>query len=235
MSAIRFAALPLLAGALAFALAGCVPVTVGPMTSEQRQISAVTKVVLDSSGDVTISKGEPNLVIHANAAALKRLTSDVHGDTLTLGDKPGFMVNLGSVKYELTLPDLAAIDLNGSGDIDSTVSSGDTIRLRVDGSGDVHWTGLSASTVTISLPGSGHIEVDGTTNDVAVSVDGSGSVDAAKLDAQSAVVSIAGSGDVHVAAHDTLKAEISGSGHVTYTGNPSVDSKVTGSGDVARG
>jgi hypothetical protein len=235
MSAIRFAVAPVIAGAFAFALAGCMPVAAGPMTSEQRQISAVTKVVLDTSGDVTISKGEPSLVIHANAAALKRLTSDVHGDTLTLGDKPGFMVDLGTVTYELTLPDLAAIDLNGSGDIDSTVSSGDTIRVAVDGSGDVRWTGLSASTVTISVPGSGHIQVDGTTHDIAISIDGSGSVDAAKLDAQSAVVSVDGSGDVHVAASDTLKAEISGSGHVTYTGNPSVDSKVTGSGDVVQG
>ena len=148
-------ALIALAGVSVVALTGCMPIAAGPQTSETRDITAVTTVVLDTSGDITISEGEPSLVIHATEDALKRLTSTVAGDTLTLGNKPGLGLDLGKISYDITLPDLEAIELNGSGDIEATVSSPGAIRLEVDGSGDVHWTGLSSDSVEVQLPGSG--------------------------------------------------------------------------------
>ena len=111
----------LTAAASVLALAGCVPfVASGPMTSEERDIDAVSTVVLDTSGDLTISEGEPSLVIHAPEGALDRLTSDVDGDTLVLGTTPGPEIVVGEVRYDLTLPDLEAIELNGSGDVEAT-------------------------------------------------------------------------------------------------------------------
>jgi hypothetical protein len=235
MPSIRSAAASLLVVIPALALAGCVPVSAGPQTSEQRDITAVTTVVLDTSGDITISEGEPSLVIHATEDALKRLTSTVAGDTLTLGNKPGLGLDLGKSSYDITLPGLAAIELNGSGDIKATVSSPGAISLEVDGSGNVDWTGLSAESVEVQLPGSGDIQLTGTTGDLSIELDGSGSVDTQKLDAQTVVVSLDGSGDVHVTANESLEAEISGSGRVVYSGDPSVRSEVSGSGEIVKG
>lgn len=225
----------LAAAAPVIALAGCVPFfATGPMTSEDREIGAVTTVVLDTSGDISISEGEPGLVIHAPEDALDRLTSDVTGDTLVLGTTPGPSLRLGEVRYVLTVPDLEAIELNGSGDIDANVSSADTVRLDLDGSGDVEWTGLDTGKADIRLSGSGDIELTGVTSELAVELSGSGNVDAEELQAQDAVIAIDGSGNVDVAVSDALSAEISGSGRVTYSGDPSVDSEVSGSGDVVR-
>lgn len=228
-------ALIALAGVSAVALTGCMPVAAGPQVSENRDISAVTTLVLDTSGDITISEGEPSLVIHATEEALKRLTSTVEGDTLTLGNKPGLGLDLGRISYDITLPALKAIELNGSGDIDATVSSPGAIHLEVDGSGNVDWTGLSADSVEVELPGSGDVQLTGTTSDLSIELDGSGSVDTQKLEAQTVVVSLDGSGDIHVTANDSLQAEISGSGRVVYSGDPSVHSEVSGSGEIVKG
>lgn len=222
-----------LAAASVLCLAGCVPVVAtGPMTSEDREIGAVTAVSLETSGDLTITEGEPALVIHAPSEALERLTSETDGETLRLGTTPGSAIIVGEIRYELTVPDLEAIDLNGSGDVAATVSSAGAIRLDIDGSGDVEWTGLDAESVTIRVAGSGDVEVAGVSSTLEIDLDGSGDIDAAALDAQDAVVSIAGSGDVDVAASDTLSAAISGSGRVTYSGSPAVSAAVSGSGDV---
>ncbi|GAA1996074.1 head GIN domain-containing protein [Microbacterium pumilum] len=234
MHTVRFA-VALVAVAPVLALAGCMPfVATGPMTSEERDIGAVSTVVLDTSGDISISEGAPALVIHAPQDALDRLTSDVDGDTLVLGTTPGANLRLGEVRYVLTVPDLEAIELNGSGDIDATVSSADSVRLDLDGSGDVEWTGLDTGKVDIGLSGSGDVELTGATGELAVELSGSGNVDADELQARDAVIAIDGSGNVDVAVSDTLSAEISGSGRVTYSGDPSVESDVSGSGDVVR-
>jgi hypothetical protein len=225
----------LLAAASVLALAGCTPIVAsGPTTSEEREIDAVTTVVLATSGDLSISEGEPGLVIHAPQGALARLTSDVDGETLVLGTSPGSEIVLGQVRYDLTLPDLDAIELNGSGDIDATVSAAGTIRVDLDGSGDIEWTDLEADRVEIRVAGSGDIELAGTATELAIELDGSGSVDAADLQAQTAVVSIGGSGNIDVSVRDDLSVNIAGSGRVTYSGDPSVDSEVTGSGEVVR-
>jgi hypothetical protein len=223
------------AAASVLTLAGCVPVVAsGPMASEEREIGAVTAVTLDTSGALSISEGEPRLVIHAPSGALDRMTAETDGETLRLGTTPGPAIVLGEFRYELTVADLQAITVNGSGDVVATVSSAGSIRLDLDGSGDIAWTGLDTDDVTVRVAGSGDIELAGTTTALMIELDGSGDIDAAALQARNAVVSIAGSGDVRVAATDTLSAEISGSGEVSYSGDPEVDADVSGSGDVVR-
>lgn len=223
---------PLVLAASVLALTGCMPIVAGPTVSEDRDIDAVSKVVLDTSGDITITEGEPSLVIHAPQQALDRLTSDVDGETLVLGSKPGLELMFGDVRYDLILPDLEEIEVNGSGDIDASVGSEGTVRLDIEGSGNVDWTDLAADRVEIRLSGSGDIELAGTTNELAIELDGSGNIDSRDLDAKDATVSIEGSGDIDVAASDTLDARISGSGRITYSGDPTVNADVSGSGDV---
>lgn len=71
-----------LPGALAvaasvLALSGCsLMIPVGPLTAEERDISDVSRVVLDTSGDLVVSEGEPALTVHAPEGMIGRLTSD---------------------------------------------------------------------------------------------------------------------------------------------------------------
>ena len=226
----------LMAVASALLLAGCAPFGVagGPVTSEDRDIGAVTTVVLQTSGDVTVSPGEPALSIHAPRDALEWLTSDVNGDTLTLGVKPGIMFGIGTVQYELTLPDLQSVTVDGSGDVVATVATDGAVRIDLHGSGDIEWTGLATENAEVAITGSGDVTVSGATDEFSASVAGSGNVHAVDLAAQRVEVVVNGSGDVDVSPVVSLSVRISGSGAVTYSGDPTLDSEIAGSGDVTR-
>jgi len=216
------------------ALSGCAFVPRGPVVSEDREIDAVTSVTLDTSGDLTIRQGEPSLVIHAPESVLDRLTSDVSGDTLVLGVRPGTPgFTVGRVSYELTLPSLEGIEINGSGDVESNVP-GDTLAISVDGSGDLDIDDIDTSEVTIEISGSGDVELSGRTDDFTLSIDGSAEVRADELDAARVSIDLDGSGDIEVAASDTLDVSISGSGSVLYEGSPEVTQEISGSGEVGR-
>ena len=235
MRATRILALTTVSAIVALGLTGCMLPVAGPTVSEERDIEAVTTLVLDSAGDVTITEGEPSLVIHAPQAALDRLTSDVSGDTLTLGEKGTFLNwRLGEVRYDLTLPDLETLELNGSGDIDSAISTDGTLVIHLDGSGDIEFSNVDAERVEVIISGSGGVDLAGSATELTVELDGSGDVDTGDFDVQDATLEIDGSGEISVAARDTLAVRITGSGRVEYTGDPAVDSEVTGSGDVVK-
>jgi hypothetical protein len=215
------------------ALTGCVAgPAAGPMVSEERELTAVTALVLDTDGDVTIIEGEPGLVIHARASALDQLTSDVRDGALVLGRKPGTLpFGWGEVRYELTLPSLDRVEINGSGDVSSVVSGGN-LSVRISGSGDVEFEGIDAALVEIAIDGSGDVSLGGTTLEQRIEIDGSGDIDNADLRSERATVAINGSSEVSVHVTGELDIEVSGSGLVRYSGSPDVRSDVSGSGEI---
>jgi hypothetical protein len=87
----------------------------------------------------------------------------------------------------------------------------------------------------VLVDGSGDVDVEGSSDRLAVSVPGSGDVEAAGLRAHVGEVSIDGSGEATVNVSDTLRAVIEGSGEITYLGDPTVDQDIDGSGEVQRG
>ena len=216
------------------ALSGCAFAPRGPVVSEDRDIDAATSVVLDTSGDLTISEGEPALIIHAPAAVLDRLTSSVKNGVLELAATPGTPgILLGRISYELTLPSLEGLEVNGSGDIDSDVP-GDNLRIEINGSGDLDIDDIDASSVVVDISGSGDVELSGRADEFRLSIDGSADVRADELDTDAVSVDLDGSGDIEVAASRTLDVSISGSGSVRYAGSPDVTQEISGSGEVAR-
>ena len=214
----------------AVALTGCV--AVGPMSSASREIGDVNAVVLDTSGDLEISEGEPSLTIHAPEGILDVLTSDVSDGVLELGRRPGAVAfGRAEVRYELTVESLESIELSGSGDVTSSISA-DGFTIDISGSGDVTVTGLDADSVDVTIDGSGDVDLAGTAGELTVEIDGSGEVDADDLEVIDATVAIGGSGDASLHVTGTLRAEISGSGSVTHRGGAEVDAEVSGSGEV---
>lgn len=216
------------------ALSGCAFSPRGPITTENREIDAVSSVLLDASGDLTIREGEPSLVIHAPASLLDRLTSAVKNGVLVLGVTPGTPgFALSKVSYELTLPSLESLELTGSGDIDSDVP-GDTLSIDLSGSGDITIDAIDAASVTLDISGSGDVELSGRSDELSISLDGSAEVSAEELDSTRVTVELDGSGDISVAASSTLDVSISGSGAVEYKGSPDVTQEISGSGEVTR-
>lgn len=205
-------------------LGGCGEVTLdaapadGPggdtITSEQREVRGFTGVELATGGDVEITHtGTESLVVEADADVLPLLTSEVVDGTLVLGVADGETVRTSvPIRYTLTVDDLDAIGVTGSGGVTvPDVATGDLV---------------------VEVAGSGSVETGGTADRQRVRISGSGDYRGSELVSGSVEVEIAGSGDAEVAAEDALDVRISGSGSVTYSGDPTVVQDVAGSGEV---
>lgn len=227
----------------------------GPRATVTREIDPVTSVEIGTSGTMEVSVGEePSLTITAGEEVLDRITAVVHGDTLEI-DLPGAWINVGTIRYELVVPALAGVSIEGSADVRGELApAGEPVQIRIDGSGDVDLTGAAGSSVSVAIDGSGDIALEdvaaddaevvidgsgnvtlrGTSTTLTVAIPGSGDVDAGDLVAQDVTVDVGGSGTVLVHAERTLDGRIDGSGDVLYRGDPEVTTDVDGSGDIGR-
>lgn len=207
--------------------------TPGPEQTQSRTISAVSEVELASSGALVLTVGSPPaLRITAGRNALDHLTSDIHGNRLTL-DSDGTLGDFGRIRYDLVLPAARVFELSGSGSVQLPAPSA-LQQVLLPGSGDIRIDGLRTGVLTVDLSGSGQVTAAGSTGRQQVSISGSGRYAAEGLASQDAKVTISGSGSADVTASRTLTATVSGSGSVTYAGDAAVTSSITGSGDVVR-
>jgi len=229
---------PALIGFLAasFALVGCGVVVdggLGETATEKRDIDDVTAVSLATGGGLTITTGEaPALTVTAGEDVIDRLTSEVHDGILVLDVERGHFGNLGRITYELVLPAVDEIRVDGSGDVDAELTPTDELTLTLNGSGDITAREVEVEELTVEVAGSGTVDLAGSAGRQAVSIEGSGDYEGADLESEDAAVSVAGSGDADVHATRTLDAVIEGSGSIVHSGGATVTSHVAGSGDV---
>ena len=212
-----------LVGALSLLLvAGCgvtLPGTTtgsGAVRTETRTVSGFSAVELGGTGDVTIQQnGTESLTISAEENILPLLTSEVVDGTLKLGVKDG--ANLGAtqpITYQITMKNLSALDLGGSGNQTAT--------------------GVKTTSLRVRIAGSGAVTTSGTADAQEIQIAGSGTYRGLGLTSRTASVDSAGSGSVELAVSDTLDVKILGSGTVTYAGSPRVTQSIMGSGTLRK-
>jgi hypothetical protein len=228
--------IPALTVAAALALSGCAPLPglPGPRVTEDREVESVESVVVRTSGDLRVTVGDtPSLRITAPATVMDRLTSEIVAGELVLGARAPYPGLRGAeIDYDLVVPRLTGVLVQGSSDVDADFTGADRVRITIEGSGDVEATGIDAAEVVSSIEGSGDISLSGAADELRIVISGSGDVDADDLVSEVARVEVSGSGDVEVHATASLDAEISGSGWIRYSGAARVTSDVSESGSI---
>ncbi len=236
--------LALLLSLLAFALSGCDVIDAslnserirgsGKVVQDNRAVSGFDQVRLRGVGELSIQQtGRESLTIEGEDNLLPRIQTDVQGGVLTIGVERGVSISpTVTLRYTLTVKDISALELSGSGDILTGALRSRNFELHLPGSGHIRLGDLTADSLVAGISGSGRIEVRGQVASQRIRISGSGDYEGGNLQSQSAEVSVSGSGDSKVWARDDLSAHISGSGTVEYYGNPRVDKHVSGSGSV---
>ena len=206
-----FLLLPLAAGLTA---AGCTLGDDGPRVTQARDVAAFSRIENKSSVDVRLHVGAPQKVrVRAGEKVIDDVRTEVRDGTLHLDfDHDGF--GGSDLVAELWVPELDAIESDGSGDIDVEGIDAGAFELRSDGSADLTLAGTAAR--------------------LAVDLDGSGDADLGELRAREARVAVGGSGDVDLQVDDRLDVAVDGSGDVHYRGDPQLTQRVDGSGDLSR-
>lgn len=158
------------------------------------------RVLVYGAAEVQISQGDTvELLLQGRETELEAEPFVIEDGTVMLGRTADGSDSrqISSVRYRLTLPDLAYLHLQGSGDVYVRPFKVDDIDVVIDGSGDVRLFDVEAGQVLFKVRGSGDIR-------------------AAKVRAESLELRLAGSGDIQLGTvnANSLVAAISGSGDI---------------------
>ena len=211
-------------------------------TSQVRTVSAFTEISLKIDANVHLKQGNTQSVeVKGNGETLNRLITDVNDRKLVIkfpSDTWFKKWNPGPVDIYVTIPQIDALTISGSGSIVSKEKINSRIlSLTLSGSGDINLADLSAEKVSVMLSGSGNVHLSGSSETAAefkATISGSGNVKAVDFPADDVNVKIGGSGNCWVNSVKNLVAKLAGSGNVIYRGNPLVDSSILGSGNVKK-
>ncbi|MGK2284628.1 head GIN domain-containing protein [Pedomonas sp. V897] len=211
--------LAILSGAVTLAGAALTDARAAPVQAAtlERQIDVrpFTGIALEGAMDIRVVQADRIQVLaRGSQAALETLDVRVEDGVLRLKQKN-------------------SIRLPGDDRLAVTISLPDLRAFLLAGSGNVALDGVSADELTLKVAGSGTITASGTCRKLSVNIAGSGDVKAEALQCDTVTVRIAGSGDVATYARETFAARIMGSGDITVFGNPKDRTRsVLGSGSV---
>jgi hypothetical protein len=186
------------------------------VVSEPRDVSGFDEVELRGVGNLSIQQADnESLTVEAEEDVLPKIRSEVENSRLTIGPEPNSIINTTKpINYRLTVKDLNALEVSGSGDVEAE--------------------GIDTDELAVTISGTGEVEISGNADSQNVEILGSGEYKAEDLESIEAKIDVRGSGSATVNASDQLDAEVSGSGSVEYIGDPTINQDVSGAGEVRK-
>jgi len=212
----------------------------GPTVSRSYQVGNFQQVELAGPYDVDIRTGaNPSVSAKGSEKLLERTVVEVRGDKLVIRPEShvGFFnfgwSTSGKASFTITVPQLSAATLAGSGNIRIDKVQGASFDGVVAGSGGIDVGSVDVQELKVAIAGHGDAKLGaGKAQSAKYEIAGHGNVDAGQVQTQSVDVSIAGSGNVKAHASNTADVSIMGSGDVDIAGGAKCKISKAGSGDV---
>lgn len=224
----------------AFLVLAVVSTTVLAQNRETRNVGTFSKISFRVPGKLYLRQGSPQKVeIEGDKSVIKEIETEVEGTKLIIG-KDGKWFDWDDderdIKVYVTVKDLDAISVSGSGDlIAETKFIVSELELNVSGSGSLRIETEVNGPLEAKVSGSGNIDLKGKCRNFESGVSGSGKIIMAVAISEVASFNVSGSGKIMASGSSPrVKASISGSGKV-LAGDLSTnncDVRISGSGDV---
>ncbi|MFB6319285.1 head GIN domain-containing protein [Saccharicrinis sp. FJH54] len=229
----------------------------GDVISRGYNLKDFKGIILDVPGKLVVSQGDKNITVTTNKNLFEWLNLYVTDSILHIYLQDKVKVwQFDELRFEVSLPDVRLIGLDGSGDIEISDSvrvqgpleinlngSGDVVAkkivagstdINIDGSGNMRCDEIECNAVNATVNGAGDVRLTGFTNDLSVAIDGSGSMLCFDMESSNAIVNIDGTGDCQLHVANSLNVDINGSGSVYYKGDPETQIKIDGTGTVQK-
>jgi hypothetical protein len=212
----------------------------GPMVSRGYQVGNFQEIEVAGPYDVNVRTGPtPGVTAQGPQKALDAAVVEVKGDKLLIHSQNHnglFNWSWGShgrTLFTVTVPQLRAATLAGSGDLEIDAVRGDDFEAKLAGSGDIGFGSVNVKSLQLRMAGSGDAKIgSGQAQKAEFELVGAGDIKAPNFMTQDLKVSIAGSGDVTAHATGTADVSIRGSGDVDVAGGARCTVDKAGSGDV---
>jgi hypothetical protein len=188
----------------------------GVSVTQVRTLPPFATVELAGASDVAVQVGQGQAVeVRADDNLVQRITTKVVDGALVIATRGSFKA-VSPMAIEVTVPELEAVTLSGSG------------AVRVDG--------VDARQFQARLPGDGVLTVSGKVDRLDATLAGTGDAQLQELVARDVVAAVPGTGRLQVHATRSLDASVPGTGAIFYTGDPGdVKESVTGTGAIVAG
>jgi len=212
----------------------------GATVSRNYQVGNFQEIEVAGPYDVTVRTGaNPGVSARGAEKLLENTTVEVQGDKLVIRPQEHhgwFNFNFGShskTLFTVTVPQLRAATVAGSGDFNVDAVRGDRFEATLAGAGDLGIGSVQVQALKLSMAGSGDAKVDsGQAQTADYTVVGAGGIDARGVVSQQLKVSIAGAGDVRAHATGAADVNIMGAGDVEVSGGAKCTVQKAGAGDV---
>ncbi len=205
----------------------------GPIISEELDLNRIDAIDLQLPAKVYIRQGpEQRVEVEAQGNIIDYLEHTVRGGYWEITIDERCVRNMEDMRIFLTLPEITALKISGSGEIisENTLKT-DDLDLSIAGSGNISLD-VEADDIDADISGSGNLRLGGLADEISFTVTGSGDLQAFDLMARKGDIHIDGSGDVEIYVSEELSVSITGSGDVLYKGGASLNVSVSGSGGV---
>lgn len=212
----------------------------GPSTTRNYQVGNFQQIEVAGSYDVDVRTG-PNASVVGNGPEkmLEHTTVEVRGDKLVIRPQErkgwfgGGWSGKGNAHFTVTVPQLRAATIAGSGGIRVDRVAGPSFEGTVAGSGGLNLAQIDVQQLKLAIAGSGGVRGGaGKAQAAEYEIAGSGDLDLGAVVVQDLKVSIAGSGGVHANSNGNANVDIMGSGDVEIAGGAKCKVSKMGSGDV---
>jgi len=212
----------------------------GPTVSRNYTVGNFQQIEVAGPYDVEVrTGGNPGVSAQGPEKVLERVEVAVEGDKLVIRSRHegGFFhfgfYSHGNVHFVVTVPQLSAASLTGSGDVKVDKVEGKGFDGSITGAGDLSIGAVEVQSLKLSITGSGDVKAGaGKAQAAEYAITGSGDLDARAVDSPQIRASIAGSGDVRAHGSGTADVSIMGSGDVYVTGGAKCNVSKGGSGDA---
>jgi hypothetical protein len=209
----------------------------GSVETRTIALASFDKVSLFGVDHLTIKQGDIQEVkVTGYPNIINELNTNITNQEWEIRLKDG-CYNNADMDIEITIPDLKAANLIGSGRIKiDNFTNQENQLFALSGSGSIEIGGNSGTKELIfSISGSGDISgIENFINleSVKLNISGSGDFVAFPLQSLDYEVNLSGSGNANVYAENKLNGSITGSGNINYKGAPEINVAITGSGRV---
>ena len=190
-------------------LSGVILIDSGKLQTQQKNLSDFTIINIQSGFQTQISQGESYSVsITADNNVISRIDVSQTGNTLTIGLQLASIFNIGTLKAQITMPDLQEIHL----------SSG--ANANVAGF-------VMAHDFSVSESGGSTIRVEGQANGLSALCSGGSDLQLSGLKVDTATIIMSGGSIGNVNVSGRLDADLSGGSSLVYAGNPTLGTITT--------
>ncbi len=194
------------------------------LTTEDRKISAFSKLVVHGVFNLYLSQGDQEaLRIEADEETLGKIIIENTGDRLLIELEEGFeLFDREQINIYLTITDIDSFEFEGVGNIKTeTILRLTDLDIKGDGVGNTKLE-LEADRIDAEFNLVGNVTLSGNVETINLKNNGLGNVNASDLKAQYMTLNSNGIGNVEVYCEKEISITANGIGKVTYDGNPEV-------------